>query len=117
VSHVNEHKCSLRNANQKRDHERLLRNARTARYRRHDKAGLKVIPFLADPSDIRDLCVEAGVAVLSLDPKSLGQSLMVLIDHWNAGRITVVRTEQPYTRIPVWTSPSGKILEADDGDN
>jgi hypothetical protein len=76
-----------------RDQERLLRNARTARYRRHDKAGLKVIPFLADPSDVRDLCVEAGVAVLNLDPKSLAQSLMVFIDHWNAGRITVVRTE------------------------
>jgi hypothetical protein len=68
-------------------------NAKTTRYRRRDKAGLKVISLEADPSDIRDFCVEAGVAVPDLDPKTLGKSLMVLLDHWREGRVTVVRAE------------------------
>ena len=52
-----------------------------------------MISLEADPSDIRDFCVEAGVAVPDLDPKTLGKSLMVLLDHWREGRVTVVRAE------------------------
>lgn len=61
---------------------RAWRNAKQTRYRRRHKDGLKVIQLEADPSDIRDFCVEAGVAVPDLDPKTLGKSVMVLLDHW-----------------------------------
>jgi hypothetical protein len=72
---------------------RAWRYAKQARYRRRHKDGLRVIQLEADPSDIRDFCVEAGVAVPDLDPKTLGKSVMVLLDHWREGRVTVVRAE------------------------
>lgn len=48
-----------------------------------------MIPLLADPADVRDLCVEAGVAVPDLDPKTLGKSVAVLLDHWRKGKVTL----------------------------
>jgi hypothetical protein len=73
------------------DRQRQLRNAKTARYRRRCKDGLRVIQVEADPSDVRDFLVDAGIAVPDLDAKTLGRCVMVLLDFWREGRVVVYR--------------------------
>jgi hypothetical protein len=98
VSQLNDRKGSLRNAKakgyrelqQKRDHERLLFNARIARYRRRDRAGLKVTEIVADPVEVRDLCDDAGIDCPGIDALTRSKAMSVFFEYWRKGWITIV---------------------------
>jgi hypothetical protein len=66
---------------------RELRRVKQARYRRRRDDGLRVISFEADPTDVRDFLVEAGIGVPDLDAKTLGRCLMVMLDFWREGHV------------------------------